>query len=158
MIIRSGGIIAATWASLMHHGWDGYTEMTKKVVDAGNKVRSRCFVNEMLQHNLHSFISRAAIGKIEGINVLGDSKLCIVAFASDRFHVYKVADEMKVSNIHSLFIHIIHKKCFIQNYGWMLSCLQNPNAVQLYVVPNLLRDGLIDTFIQDLEKSTATVK
>jgi len=40
----------------------------------------------------------------------------------------------------------------------MLSCLQNPNAVQLYVVPNLLREGLIDTFIQDLEKSTATVK
>ena len=100
MIIRSGGIIAATWASLMHHGWDGYTEMTKKVVDAGNKVRSRCFVNEMLQHNLHSFISRAGIRKIEGISVLGDSKLCIVAFTSDRFHVYKVADEMKVSNIH----------------------------------------------------------
>ena len=109
MIIRSGGIIAATWASLMHHGWDGYTEMTKKVVDAGNKVRSRCFVNEMLQPNLHSFIFRAGIGKIEGISVLGDSKLCIVAFTSDRFHVYKVADEMKVSNIHSLFIHIIHK-------------------------------------------------
>ena len=66
MIIRSGGIIAATWASLMHHGWDGYTEMTKKVVDAGNKVRSRCFVNEMLQHNLHIVSLGLVSGKLKG--------------------------------------------------------------------------------------------
>ena len=39
---------------------------------------------------------RTAIDKIEGISVLGDSKLCILAFTSESFHVYKVADEMKV--------------------------------------------------------------
>ena len=39
----------------------------------------------------------------------------------------------------------------------MLSCLQNPNAVQLYVVPNLLRPGIIDSFVEDLEKSVALV-
>ena len=39
----------------------------------------------------------------------------------------------------------------------MLSCIQNPNAVQLYVVPNLLRPGIIDSFVEDLEKSVALV-
>ena len=39
----------------------------------------------------------------------------------------------------------------------MLSCLQNPNAVQLYVVPNLLRPGIIDSFVEDLDKSVALV-
>ena len=42
-------------------------------------------------------VSRAGIATIDGISVLGDSKLCIVAFTSDRFHVYRVADEMKVT-------------------------------------------------------------
>ena len=39
----------------------------------------------------------------------------------------------------------------------MLSCIQNPNAVQLYVVPNLLRPGIIDSFVEDLEKCVAEV-
>ena len=61
----------------MTHGWDGYTEMTRSIVSAADTVR-------------------AAIDRIEGISVLGDSRLCILAFTSEKFHVYKVADEMKV--------------------------------------------------------------
>jgi len=116
---RSGGIIAATWASLMHHGWNGYTQMTRDVIKAANVVRS-------------------GIQSIDGLSVLGDSKLCIIAFTSDKFHVYKIADEMK-------------------KHGWMLSCIQNPNAVQLYVVPNLLREGVIEQFVSDLRTSAATI-
>ena len=40
----------------------------------------------------------------------------------------------------------------------MLSCLQNPNAVQLYIVPNLLRDGVIAGFVRDLAQAVATVR
>ena len=40
----------------------------------------------------------------------------------------------------------------------MLSCLQNPNAVQLYIVPNLLRDGVIASFVRDLAQAVATVR
>ena len=35
----------------------------------------------------------------------------------------------------------------------MISCIQNPNACQLYIVPNLVRDGVIDSFLADLQTS-----
>ena len=35
----------------------------------------------------------------------------------------------------------------------MISCIQNPNACQLYIVPNLVRDGVIESFLTDLETS-----
>ena len=35
----------------------------------------------------------------------------------------------------------------------MISCIQNPNACQLYIVPNLVRDGVIQSFLEDLETS-----
>ena len=35
----------------------------------------------------------------------------------------------------------------------MISCIQNPNACQLYVVPNLVRDGVIESFLTDLQIS-----
>ena len=51
--------------------------MTRNVVTTADKVRE-------------------AINSIDGLDVLGDSKLCIVAFTSTKFHIFKVADEMKV--------------------------------------------------------------
>ena len=35
----------------------------------------------------------------------------------------------------------------------MISCIQNPNACQLYIVPNLVREGVIESFLKDLEIS-----
>ena len=80
----------------MNHGWDGYTEMTRNIVSAADTVR-------------------AAIDKIDGISVLGDSKLCILAFTSERFHVYKVADEMKVRTMINSKICIF----FIESETWV---------------------------------------
>ena len=45
---------------------------------------------------------RSGIQSIDGLSVLGDSKLCIIAFTSDKFHVYKIADEMKVHYLKKL--------------------------------------------------------
>ncbi len=42
-----------------------------------------------------------------GIRVLGNPHICIVAFASDEFHIFSFADEMKAK-------------------GWPLGCLQYP--------------------------------
>ena len=44
---------------------------------------------------------------ILGLQVMGDPKVCIVAFKSDKINVYSLADEMK-------------KK------GWLLSAMQYP--------------------------------
>ena len=40
---------------------------------------------------------RRGIASIPGLKILGDPKICIVAFNSAEFHVYRVADEMKVT-------------------------------------------------------------
>ena len=40
----------------------------------------------------------------------------------------------------------------------MISCIQNPNACQLYIVPNLVRDGVIESFLADLETSVERVR
>ena len=36
---RSGGLVAATWAALVNFGLDGYTEATRRMVQASAKVR-----------------------------------------------------------------------------------------------------------------------
>ena len=76
---RSGGIIAATWAALVNHGVQGYVEASRAIFENTEKVKQR-------------------IGKIKGLRVLGNPQVCIVAFTSEDFHIYKIADEMKVSN------------------------------------------------------------
>ncbi len=45
---------------------------------------------------------RDGIAAISGLRVLGQPLLCIVAFASEEFHIYQLADEMKVKEIISL--------------------------------------------------------
>ena len=50
---------------------------------------------------------KSSIAEIPGVRVLGDPMFCIVAFASDDFHVYSLADDMKEK-------------------GWLFSCLQYP--------------------------------
>ena len=74
---RSGGIIAATWAALVNHGFQGYVEASRAIFEATEKVKLR-------------------IGQIKGLRVLGNPQVCIIAFTSDDFHIYKIADEMKV--------------------------------------------------------------
>ena len=75
---RSGGVIAATWAALMNHGLNGYIEATQQLVSTAEKVKE-------------------GVKRIPGLKLLGDPQLCIVAFTSDDFHIYRLADEMKVA-------------------------------------------------------------
>ena len=75
---RSGGIIAATWAAMVNHGVQGYVQASEKIFRTVETVKQR-------------------ISKIKGLRVLGDPRVCIIAFTSDDFHIYKIADEMKVN-------------------------------------------------------------
>ena len=114
---RSGGIIAATWASLVNHGLDGYRSMTKNVVST---------LNYIVQ----------GIRAIDGLEVLGDPRFCIVAFRSSKFHIYSLADEMK-------------------ERGWLMSCLQFPTCVHMYVTPMHTQDGIKERFMKDLRECAA---
>eukprot|EP00095_Tigriopus_kingsejongensis_P003316 maker-scaffold612_size124412-snap-gene-0.23 protein:Tk03316 transcript:maker-scaffold612_size124412-snap-gene-0.23-mRNA-1 annotation:"sphingosine-1-phosphate lyase 1-like isoform x2" len=116
---RSGGLIAATWACMVNHGLDGYRESTKKVVSTLQDI-----VKE--------------IRAIKGLRVLGDPRSCIVAFTSDDFHIFSLADEMK-------------------ERGWLLSCLQYPTCVHLYVIPMHTQAGVKENFLKDLKEVTQYV-
>ncbi len=39
----------------------------------------------------------------------------------------------------------------LQASGWLLSCLQNPTAVHLYVVPSHTKPGIVEKFLHDLQ-------
>lgn len=117
---RSGGIVTATWAALMHHGKDGYVRATKAIFEVTEKLR-------------------LGIASIPGLRILGDPKICVVAFNSQEFHVYRVADEMKSS-------------------GWLLDCVQYPTACHIYVVPSHTSPGVADRFLADLAECTARVR
>jgi len=116
---RSGGIVAATWAALMHHGKEGYVRATRAIFDTTEKLRK-------------------GIAGIPGLQVLGDPKVCVVAFNSRDFHIYRVADEMK-------------------NNGWLLDCVQSPTACHIYIVPSHTAPGIADNFLKDLASCVAIV-
>lgn len=69
-----------TLAILYPYVQDGYVKATKAIFEVTQKLR----------HGIEA---------IPGLKILGDPKVCVVAFDSDEFHIYRVADEMKVNHI-----------------------------------------------------------
>ncbi|KAK3726980.1 hypothetical protein QZH41_014710 [Actinostola sp. cb2023] len=72
---RPGGIIAATWAAMMHIGEAGYVDCTKKVIQTRQK----------LQKGLQS---------IKELYIFGDPKVSIVAFGSNDFDIYALGTQL----------------------------------------------------------------
>ena len=66
---RPGGLIAATWATLMYMGEDGYVNATKKIVSTARKIQE-------------------GVKKIPGIYILGAPKLSVIAIGSKDFDIY----------------------------------------------------------------------
>merc|ERR1712029_307220 len=118
---RSGGIIAATWAALMNHGVDGYINASKAIFDTVSYIVD-------------------AVKNVQGLNVMGYPKVCIVAFTSDIFNIYSFSDEMKAR-------------------GWLLSAMQYPTCVHIYIVPMHTQEGIKERFVKDVaEVAQALVK
>ncbi|HSJ52345.1 MAG TPA: aspartate aminotransferase family protein, partial [Anaerolineae bacterium] len=72
---RPGGPIAAAWAILNHLGWEGYLEITGRVLEATKKLQE-------------------GIAAIPGIRVLGKPVASVFAIGSDGVDIYEVADEL----------------------------------------------------------------
>lgn len=80
---RSGAPMAAAWAVMRHLGVDGYIELTRRTLDAADRLR-------------------AGIAAIDGVRVLGDGTLHCVAMAADRatVDVFAVGDTLKARGWH----------------------------------------------------------
>lgn len=73
---KSAGPLAAAWAVLNFIGDDGYLELARTMLDATRRIT-------------------AGIGRIDGLRVLGQPDMNLVAFTSDQVSVFHIIDEMK---------------------------------------------------------------
>ena len=72
---RSGGLIAATWASMMSLGREGYLERARRIFDTASRMQ-------------------AAVASHAELALMGRPTFCF-SFRSDAFNVYHVNDYMK---------------------------------------------------------------
>ncbi len=114
---RAGGAIAGAWALFEHLGRDGYGAIADKLM-AGIEAY------------------RAGIGAIDGLHVLGDPELSIVAYGSDRFDIYRVAELLEAK-------------------GWTPGLLQQPKAIHRMM--SMLHVAVMDDYLQDLTTVAAEV-
>jgi glutamate/tyrosine decarboxylase-like PLP-dependent enzyme len=71
---RSGGLIAATWASMLSFGRSGYREIARQIFRTADEIRAAVVANPELQ-------------------LVGDS-LWNIAFTSDEFNIFHVNDAL----------------------------------------------------------------
>ena len=74
---KSGGPMAAAWATLHHIGDEGYLALTRRAMDATDRIA-------------------AGVESIPELRMLGEPVMTLLAFASDEVDVFHVADEMKL--------------------------------------------------------------
>ncbi len=72
---RAGSLIAATWATLLYMGRNGYVESTKKIVTTTQKIA-------------------AELSKVPGVYVLGSPKVNVVGVASKEFDIFRVYEKL----------------------------------------------------------------
>eukprot|EP01129_Flabellula_baltica_P007698 TRINITY_DN3010_c0_g1_i4.p1 TRINITY_DN3010_c0_g1~~TRINITY_DN3010_c0_g1_i4.p1 ORF type:complete len:550 (-),score=124.54 TRINITY_DN3010_c0_g1_i4:1530-3179(-) len=112
---RPGNIIAGCWASLMYHGKEGYIESCQKI------CRNRDIIKD-------------AINEVPELELMGDPSLCVVAFTSDHFDIFKVTELMS-------------------RRGWSLNSLQFPVGVHICIT--YLVDG--EAFARDIKEVVAEI-
>lgn len=111
---RPGGSIAAAWAVMSFLGKDGYMRLAKDVMDAAMQVRK-------------------VVNQIEGIEILGNPHLCVLAIAATgNIPIYGVGDELSMK-------------------GWHIDRQQNPESLHLTISHGNVK--AMDEFIADLKEA-----
>jgi glutamate/tyrosine decarboxylase-like PLP-dependent enzyme len=72
---RSGGLLAATWASMVQLGREGYLEYARQIFSTADKMK-------------------AAVRSHPELRIMGDPTFCF-SFTSDVFDIYHVVDAMR---------------------------------------------------------------
>lgn len=70
---RSGAVIAACWATMMHIGEAGYVSATQKVISAQRYIESE-------------------LRLMPDIHIMGQPQVSVVSIGSDKFNVYRLSD------------------------------------------------------------------
>ena len=115
---RPGGAIAAAWAIMNHFGEEGYLAVADTVMKSVTKLRE-------------------GIGAIDGIHILGDPTMSVLAIGSDRLNVYEIGDELTLR-------------------GWHMDRQQYPPSLHLTVTHAHAR--VADEFLNDLQQAVARAK
>ena len=115
---RPAGPIAAAWAILSHLGEEGYLDIAATVMETATRIRE-------------------GVEAIDGVQILGDPAMSILAIGSDRLNVYEIGDELA-------------------GRGWYLDRQQFPPSLHLTVTHAHAR--VAAQFLQDLEQAVASAK
>jgi glutamate/tyrosine decarboxylase-like PLP-dependent enzyme len=115
---RPAGPIAAAWAILNHLGEEGYLEIAATVMETVIHIRE-------------------GVAAIDGVEILGDPAMSVLAIGSQRLNVYEIGDELA-------------------EQGWYLDRQQMPPSLHLTVTH--AHAGVADQFLHDLEQAVAHVK
>ncbi|VDN58737.1 unnamed protein product [Dracunculus medinensis] len=125
---RCGMSIALAWATLLYFGRSRYLERTKAIITCARTIA-----------NAISGISNEVMIKFNfRLKLLGSPDVSVVAFTSDIFNIYALADQMA-------------------SFGWNLNSLQNPAAIHICVTYNTAIFNAADDFIRDLKKVAANL-
>ncbi len=115
---RPGGAIASAWAVMNYLGEEGYLRIDDIVMQTVAKLRQ-------------------GIAAIEGVHILGDPDMSVMALSSDTLDIYQVGDEMTVQ-------------------GWHLDRQQFPPSLHLTIHAG--HAPVADQFLDDLASSVAQVR
>jgi sphinganine-1-phosphate aldolase len=120
---RPGLPMAAAWAVMRHLGVDGYLELTRTTLDNADRIR-------------------AGIAAIDGLRVLGNGALQLIAIAADpaaqpTFDVFALGDALRAK-------------------GWYLDRQTPPDSLHMTVSNSNV--GVIDAFLDDLRACAAAVR
>jgi len=110
---RPGGAIAAAWAMLHRLGFDGYSEIAERVMATTKRLR-------------------AGIESVDGMEILGEPHMSVMAIGSKTHNIYEVGDQMTTR-------------------GWHLDRQQFPPSLHLTVNHAHLESA--DRFVSDLRQS-----
>ncbi|KAL4241054.1 Sphingosine-1-phosphate lyase 1 [Mactra antiquata] len=116
---RAGAIVAACWAAMMYHGEQGYIESTKKIITTTRYIATE-------------------LNKINGIHVIGEPEVSVVALASNEFNIFRLSDALTEK-------------------GFSLSPLQFPSSIHMCVTLVHTRPGGADYFINETKAAVAEI-
>jgi len=115
---RPGGAVASAWAVMQYLGEEGYLAIADDVMQTARAIRE-------------------GVERIEGLRILGNPDISVMAIASDELDIYQVGDEMTVR-------------------GWHLDRQQYPASLHLTVHRG--HKHVVERFLADLAASAAQVR